>query len=63
MQFKEGGGWKACYDETAERYTAQRSQRGFYQLCEIDKETYDKLGTDGVDDAEAKIIGKVDSYG
>ena len=45
MHFKEGLGWKACYDEERELYTAQRSWRGYYQLCEIDKETYDKLGT------------------
>ena len=54
MQFKEGLGWKACYDEEQNIYTAQRSWRGFYQLCEIDAETYHKLG----DDAEAdKLIG------
>ena len=54
MQFKEGLGWKACYDEERNLYTAQRSWRGFYQLCEIDAETYNKLG----DDADAdKLIG------
>ena len=54
MQFKEGLGWKACYDEERNIYTAQRSWRGFYQLCEIDAETYHKLS----DDAEAdKLIG------
>ena len=53
MQFKKGLGWKACYDEERELYTAQRSWRGFYQLCEIDKETYDKLGTD---EAPGKLI-------
>ena len=54
MQFKEGLGWKACYDEERNIYTAQRSWRGFYQLCEIDAGTYNKLG----DDAEVgKLIG------
>ena len=54
MQFKEGLGWKACYDEERNIYTAQRSWRGFYQLCEIDAETYHKLG----DSAKAdKLIG------
>ncbi|MBO4653331.1 MAG: beta-lactamase family protein [Lachnospiraceae bacterium] len=54
MQFKEGLGWKACYDEERNIYTAQRSWRGFYQLCEIDAETYHKLS----DDADAdKLIG------
>ena len=53
MQFKSGLGWKACYDEERELYTAQRSWRGFYQLCEIDKETYDILGTDAMGEESA----------
>ena len=53
MQFKTGIGWKACYDEERELYTAQRSWRGFYQLCEIDKEIYDVLGTDAMGDKSA----------
>lgn len=53
MQFKTGIGWKACYDEERELYTAQRSWRGFYQLCEIDKEIYDVLGTDAMGDESA----------
>ena len=53
MQFKTGIGWKACYDEEREIYTAQRSWRGFYQLCEIDKEIYDVLGTDAMGDKSA----------
>ena len=56
MQFKKGNGWKACYDEERNLYTAQRSQRGFYELCEINKEAFDKLGTDGVDDWDAEIL-------
>ncbi|MBR5348229.1 MAG: beta-lactamase family protein [Lachnospiraceae bacterium] len=54
MHFKKGIGWKACYDDEKNIYTAQRSWRGFYQLCEIDAETYDKLG--GEDDPD-KLIG------
>jgi Beta-lactamase class C and other penicillin binding proteins len=54
MKFKEGLGWKACYDEERNIYTAQRSWRGFYQLCEIDAGTYDKLGDDENAD---KLIG------
>ena len=54
MQFKEGLGWKACYDEERNIYTAQRGWRGFYQLCEIDAETYNKLG--GEEDPD-KLIG------
>jgi hypothetical protein len=53
MQFKTGIGWKACYDEERDLYTAQRSWRGFYQLCEIDKETYDVLGTEAMGDKSA----------
>ncbi len=59
MQFKTGIGWKACYDEEREIYTAQRSWRGFYQLCEIDKEIYDILGTEAMGDLSADAwIGK-----
>ena len=53
MQFKTGIGWKACYDEERELYTAQRSWRGFYQLCEIDKEIYDVLGTEAMGEESA----------
>jgi len=53
MQFKEGSGWKACYDEERELYTAERSWRGYYQLCEITKEIYDILGTDAMGDESA----------
>lgn len=45
LRFKKDLGWKACFDSERGIYTAERSGRGFYQLCEIDKETYDKLGS------------------
>ena len=54
MRFKKGIGWKACHDEEKNIYTAQRSWRGFYQLCEIDAEIFDKLG--GEEDPD-KLIG------
>ena len=54
MQFKNGVGWKACYDEEKNTYVAQRSWRGFYQLCEITAEVFDKLGGD---DAPDQLIG------
>ena len=44
MEFKEGLGWKACYDEERNLYTAHRSWRGSYHLYEINKEIYDMLG-------------------
>lgn len=43
MQFKEGLGWKACYDEEKNLYTAKDWDRGDFYLFEIDKETFDKL--------------------
>ena len=50
MQFKQGMGWKACYDEEKNICTAQRSQRGYYQLCEISKESFDALDEDNAVD-------------
>ncbi len=43
MEFKEGWGWKACYDEKRNLYTAQRSGPGYCDLYQITKEIYDKL--------------------
>ena len=57
MQFKKGLGWKACYDEERNLYTAERSWRGYYQLCEIDKATYDALGAEPIDgERDDKLI-------
>ncbi len=57
MQFKEGSGWKACHDEAAGRYTAERGGCGYYHLYEITKEIYDQLA-DGMSDEETyKLIG------
>ena len=50
MQFKEGLGWKACFDEERGIYTAERRWRGFYPLCEIDRATFEKLGADITED-------------
>ena len=58
LHFKKGLGWKACFDEERGIYTAERSWRGFYQLCEIDKETYDKLDPTGKNGEDPdKLIG------
>ena len=43
LRFKKQLGWKACFDEERGICTAERGGRGFYQLCEINKDTYDKL--------------------
>ena len=54
MEFKKDLGWKACYDEERNIYTAEMSWRGYYQLCEITKEIYDVLGTDAMGDETAE---------
>lgn len=51
MQFKEGSGWKACYDEETGIYTAERGGCGYYHLFEITKEIFDALA-DGMTDEE-----------
>ena len=43
MEFKKGCGWKACYDEERNLYTAERSGLGSYNLYEITKESFDSL--------------------
>ncbi len=43
MHFKEGQGWKACYDEEAGTYTAERGGIGAYDLYEITEEIFGKL--------------------
>ena len=58
MQFKKGTGWKACYDEETFTFTAERGSRGFYQLYEITKDIYDRLGADGVDDSKLISSGR-----
>ena len=56
MYFKKGNGWKACYDETTGKYTAERGGCGYYDLYEITKEIFDLL-EDGMSDSDTyKII-------
>lgn len=43
MEFKEGIGWKACYDSESDLYTAEYGGCGAYHLYEITKEIYDRL--------------------
>ena len=47
MQFKEGIGWKACYDDERNLYTVKTSWRGDYDLYEINEEIYSQLGKPG----------------
>ncbi len=49
MEFKKGCGWKACYDEERNLYTAERSGLGSYNLYEITREIFDSL-EDGAND-------------
>ena len=51
MIFKEGIGWKACFDEERNLYTAKRSGSGYCHLYEINKEIFDSL-KDGASDDE-----------
>ena len=58
MQFKEGMGWKACYDETTGRYTAEMGGCGSYHLYELTKEQFDLL-EDGLTEHDViDIIGE-----
>ena len=43
MEFKKGIGWKACFDEERNLYTAERGGMGSYHLYELTKESYDQL--------------------
>ncbi len=56
MEFKTGIGWKACYDEERDLYTAERSCTGAYHLYEITKEIYDQLEEGVSDDVVYKVI-------
>lgn len=49
MQFKQGPGWKACYDEKRGLYTAQTGGGVNCTLYEISKEIYDRLDAPDLD--------------
>ena len=51
MEFKKGCGWRACYDEEKNLYTAQWAGLGSYHLYEITKEIYDQI-EDGADERD-----------
>ena len=52
MQFKEGMGWKACYDQKRNLYTAQIDCSDLY---EIDAEIYSQL-TKSISDSDARSL-------
>ena len=58
MHFKKGLGWKACYDEERNLYTAQTSWRGDYHLYEINAEIWNQLGEPDVDADELIHSGR-----
>ena len=55
LHFKKGLGWKACYDDEKNFYTAKTSWRGDFDLYEINAEIYNRLGEPGVGSYE--LIG------
>ena len=58
MQFKEGSGWRACYDEKTGIYTAERKGCGYHDLYEITEEIFKGL-VDGMSDEDTyKLITK-----
>ena len=58
LQFKTGIGWKACYDEERNLYTAKTSWRGDFHLYEIDAEIYNRLDEPGVNAEELIRTGR-----
>ena len=56
LLFKEGDGWKACFDEAAGRYTAERGGCGYYHLYEITEEIFEALADDMRDEETYKLI-------
>lgn len=43
LHFKQGLGWKACYDDEKNLYTAKTWWRGDFDLYEINEEIYSRL--------------------
>ena len=58
LHFKQGIGWKACYDDEKNIYTAKTSWRGDYHLYEIIAEIYNRLGEPDVDSEELIRSGR-----
>lgn len=52
MMLVQGSGWKACFDEERDLYTARTSVPGAIYLLEINKETFEKLQSDELSDDE-----------
>ena len=54
MEFREGNGWKACFDEERNLYTAEVWEMGD-TLLEINQEIYDALKP-GISDHDAREL-------
>lgn len=50
MVFIEGSGWKACFDEERNLYTARTSVPGAIKLFEIDGEVFESLKSEEMSD-------------
>ncbi|MBP5279190.1 MAG: hypothetical protein J6Z03_01790 [Erysipelotrichaceae bacterium] len=55
LQFKEGIGWKACFDGERDYYSAESGGTMAYDLYEIDKDLYDQLD-ENMTESEADMI-------
>ena len=53
MRFIKGLGWKACFDEDRDYYSAETGGPGAYDLFEISKEIYELLDTENITFGEA----------
>ena len=58
LHLKHGLGWKACYDDEKNLYTAKTSWRGDFHLYEINEEIYSRLGEPGVDSYQLITTGR-----
>ena len=50
MELIEGSGWKACFDEERNLYTARTSVPGAIKLFEITEEVFESLKADDMSD-------------
>ena len=62
LKFKKGLGWKACFDEERNLYTAKTSWRGDFHLYEINEEIFNQLGKPDVDSCQLIHSGRLLYY-
>jgi len=56
MVFKNGSGWKACFDSNSGRYFGEYGGIQEYHLFEITKETFDQLDEKMTEDTAGSMI-------